>query len=163
MRFCVTRSIGFPRIRISPESGAVMFMVIRIVVVLPAPLGPSRPNIEPFGTESERSSTALKRPKLLATWVSSIAGSMGLADYYGFLGAGFRKMPGAGEYPSPCGRGSPLCRSNAFPKTLRGFAKHDEQPEVAEDLAGPGSGRGEPGARVDCVFRGVQLAFIPDR
>ena len=28
----------------------MMFMIIRIVVVLPAPLGPSRPNIAPFGT-----------------------------------------------------------------------------------------------------------------
>ena len=31
-----------------PMSGAVMFMIIRIVVVLPAPLGPSRPNIDPL-------------------------------------------------------------------------------------------------------------------
>ena len=28
-----------------PESGAMMFMTMRMVVVLPAPLGPSRPDI----------------------------------------------------------------------------------------------------------------------
>ena len=33
-----------------PSSGIVMFMIIRIVVVLPAPLGPSRPYTTPFGT-----------------------------------------------------------------------------------------------------------------
>src|SRR5512144_520250 len=100
MRFCVARSIGCPRIRISPESGAVMFIVIRIVVVLPAPLGPRRPNIEPFGTFSDRSSTALKRPKLFATCSSSIDLSHRHPDYYAFLGEGFRarrKPPGSPE------------------------------------------------------------------
>ena len=35
---------------LSPDAGAVMFMIIRIVVVFPAPLGPSRPNMTPRGT-----------------------------------------------------------------------------------------------------------------
>ena len=34
----------------SPLSGAVIVLIMRISVVLPAPLGPSRPNIEPRGT-----------------------------------------------------------------------------------------------------------------
>ena len=50
-----------------------MFMIIRIVVVLPAPLGPSRPNMTPFGTENDRSSTARNLPKDLETFVSSMA------------------------------------------------------------------------------------------
>ncbi len=75
----------------SPESGAVMFMIIRIDVVLPAPLGPSRPNIAPRGTFRDRLSTALNLPKAFETFVSWIAFSIGVADYYGFLGAGFRR------------------------------------------------------------------------
>ena len=73
----------------SPESGAVMFMIIRMDVVLPAPLGPRRPNIAPFGTFRDRLSTALNLPKAFETFVSWIALSIGVADYYGFLGAGF--------------------------------------------------------------------------
>ena len=34
----------------SPLSGAVIVLIMRISVVLPAPLGPSRPNMEPRGT-----------------------------------------------------------------------------------------------------------------
>ena len=34
-------------------------MIIRIVVDLPAPLGPSRPNMPPAGTSSERACTAV--------------------------------------------------------------------------------------------------------
>ena len=36
--------------RTSPLSGAVIVLIMRISVVLPAPLGPSRPNMEPRGT-----------------------------------------------------------------------------------------------------------------
>jgi hypothetical protein len=39
-----------------------MFMIMRIVDVLPAPLGPSRPKMLPAGTESETSFTAMKLP-----------------------------------------------------------------------------------------------------
>ena len=53
-----------------------MFMIIRMVVVFPAPLGPSSPKATPWGTRKERSSTAGKRPKILLTFWSSIAGSM---------------------------------------------------------------------------------------
>src|SRR6478672_10796075 len=82
MRFCVCRFIGAPRTRISPESGAVMFMIIRIVVVLPAPLGPSRPNTIPLGTLNERSSTARNRPKLFDTPWSSIVFSICVTATY---------------------------------------------------------------------------------
>ncbi len=75
----------------SPESGAVMFMIIRIVVVLPAPLGPSSPNIDPLGTFKERLSTALNLPKAFETFVSWIAFSIGAGDYYGFPGLRFSR------------------------------------------------------------------------
>ena len=53
---------GLPKSRISPESGAMMSMIIRMVVVLPAPFGPRRPKIEPGGTAIETPATALKSP-----------------------------------------------------------------------------------------------------
>ena len=59
-----------------------MFMIMRIVVVLPAPLGPSRPNMAPRGTRKDRWSTAWNLPKALETSCSSIVWSMGLAYSY---------------------------------------------------------------------------------
>lgn len=41
---------GLPFRRISPLSGAVIELIMRIRVVLPAPLGPSSPNMVPRGT-----------------------------------------------------------------------------------------------------------------
>src|SRR4051812_16731548 len=41
-----------------PESGPSTFMIMRRVVVLPAPLGPRSPKAPPRGTESDRSWTA---------------------------------------------------------------------------------------------------------
>src|SRR5438034_205528 len=82
MRFWVSRLIGAPRTRICPSSGAVMSMIIRIVVVFPAPLGPSRPNTVPRGTWNESESTAWNLPKDFETFVSSIAVSIGLCPCY---------------------------------------------------------------------------------
>ena len=50
-----------------PESGPRMFMTIRSVVVLPAPLGPSSPNTLPRGTSSDRSRTATWSANVLDT------------------------------------------------------------------------------------------------
>src|SRR5260370_16763462 len=50
-----------------PESGAVMLTIMRMVVVFPAPLGPSSPNIRPAWTARLSSLTALNSPKLLLT------------------------------------------------------------------------------------------------
>ena len=46
---------GSPSSVIDPLSGAMMLRIIRIVVVLPAPFGPSRPYTLPVGTASDRS------------------------------------------------------------------------------------------------------------
>src|SRR5512142_3349170 len=54
----------------------MMFMIIRIVVVLPAPFGPRRPNIAPAGTRNERSSTARNLPNCFVTFRRSIAVSI---------------------------------------------------------------------------------------
>jgi hypothetical protein len=50
-----------------PVSGAVMLTIIRMVVVFPAPFGPSSPNTLPARTDRLRSLTAVNSPKLLLT------------------------------------------------------------------------------------------------
>src|SRR5690606_39973001 len=44
---------------ISPPSGAVIWLIMRIKEVLPAPFGPKRPKILPFSTVKETLSSAL--------------------------------------------------------------------------------------------------------
>jgi hypothetical protein len=44
------------------EVGRNRPIIMRIVVVLPAPFGPRKPKISPRATSSERSSTAVKEP-----------------------------------------------------------------------------------------------------
>jgi len=58
MRLSASRVNGWPKMRIWPESGMVMPIIIRMVLVLPAPLGPSRPNIVPGAMLNDKSSTA---------------------------------------------------------------------------------------------------------
>ena len=48
----------WPKMRISPASGWISPISMRSVVVLPAPLGPSRPSTWPRSTRNDRSSTA---------------------------------------------------------------------------------------------------------
>ncbi len=55
-----------------------MSMIMRRVVVLPAPFGPSRPQIDPGATASETPATATKSPKLLRTSRSSRVDGMEL-------------------------------------------------------------------------------------
>ena len=43
------RVSGWPKRRTEPESGTVMPIIMRMELVLPAPLGPSRPKISPSG------------------------------------------------------------------------------------------------------------------
>ena len=57
--------MGSPSIRISPLVAAARPSSMRIVVVLPEPLGPRKPKTEPLGTVRSRASTARWRPKTL--------------------------------------------------------------------------------------------------
>src|SRR5208282_2802290 len=68
--------MGLPLKRMDPESAARMFMIILIIVDLPAPLGPRSPKISPFLVEKETLSTACTRPKLLLTERNSITGTV---------------------------------------------------------------------------------------
>src|ERR1019366_8232972 len=51
-----------------------MLTIMRMVVVLPLPLGPIKPKTLPSGTVRERSSTAVTSPKVLVTLEISTAG-----------------------------------------------------------------------------------------
>ena len=66
---------GCPNSSIVPLSGTMMFRIMRMVVVLPAPLGPSRPYTVPRGTLSERSRTATCASYRFTTLRMSIARS----------------------------------------------------------------------------------------
>ena len=52
--------LSLPLYKILPEVGSFIPSIISIVVVFPAPLGPSKPKQEPLGIEKEISSTAFK-------------------------------------------------------------------------------------------------------
>src|SRR5687767_10263384 len=62
-----------PRTRAEPASGRSSVASIRIVVVLPAPLGPSTPYTVPLGTARSTPSTARTSPKALTRPSASIA------------------------------------------------------------------------------------------
>ena len=51
-------------------------VIIRTVVVLPAPLGPSIENTVPVGTEKLTPSTAVKSPNFLTRSTASMAGAL---------------------------------------------------------------------------------------
>src|SRR5215831_12294299 len=55
-----------------PLLGTRMPIIIRIVVVLPAPLGPRNPNTSPRSTDRSRSRTAVTSPKLLVRCSNAI-------------------------------------------------------------------------------------------
>ena len=55
-------SMSTPPTWIEPPVGRRIPAIIRMVVVLPAPFGPSRPNNSPLGTSSEIPSTAVNLP-----------------------------------------------------------------------------------------------------
>ena len=64
---------GMPATTADPEVGAISVPRIRTVVVLPAPLGPRKPNTSPRATLNDTSATAVREPKTLVRWLTSIA------------------------------------------------------------------------------------------
>ena len=65
---------SWPATRAVPLVGVVSVVIIRTVVVLPAPLGPSMPSTVPSGTLRLTPSTASVSPKCLTRLSASIAG-----------------------------------------------------------------------------------------
>ena len=86
---------SYPATRAVPEVGGLRVVIMRIVVVLPEPLGPSSPSTDPVGTEKEIPSTAVKSPNFLTRFSASIAG----ADD-GAPGAGSEVLTRKGWTPS---------------------------------------------------------------
>jgi hypothetical protein len=56
---------GTPATTAVPEVGAIRVPSVRTVVVLPAPLGPRKPNTSPEAMVKETSSKAVRSPKRL--------------------------------------------------------------------------------------------------
>src|SRR3981081_2449828 len=61
-----------PPTEASPASAELSVARIRIVVVLPAPLGPTKPKISPFGTVKVTSSSATWPPYALCRFSTAI-------------------------------------------------------------------------------------------
>ena len=66
--------MSWPATRAVPDVGRVSVVIMRTVVVLPAPLGPRRPSTVPSGTTKDTPSTATVSPKCLTRPSASIAG-----------------------------------------------------------------------------------------
>jgi hypothetical protein len=64
---------GIPATIAVPELGAIGVPNIRTVVVLPAPFGPRNPKISPPATLKDTSDTAVRPPKTLVRWLTSMA------------------------------------------------------------------------------------------
>ena len=67
--------MAWPKTRISPASGRISPISMRRVVVLPAPLGPSRPSTWPFSTRKDRSRTAYRSADLAYRLVRPVISS----------------------------------------------------------------------------------------
>ena len=65
---------GMPKTVADPEVGRTRPSTIRIVVLLPAPLGPRKPVTHPGRASKVRSSTACTRPKRFVSPRAAIAG-----------------------------------------------------------------------------------------
>ena len=68
MRYTSSALISFPPNITRPLSGAIMRLIIRSNVVFPAPLGPSKPYIDPSGIDSDTSSRATCFANLFVTF-----------------------------------------------------------------------------------------------
>ena len=60
-----------------PAVGEISVPRIRTVVVLPAPFGPRNPNPSPPATLNDTSDTAVRPPKTLVRWLTSMAAGTG--------------------------------------------------------------------------------------
>src|SRR5579862_2029058 len=70
--------MGMPSSSIVPEVGGASPMSMRIVVVLPAPLGPRKPKKQPRGTSRFSPSTAALEPYTLRRFRTRMAGEFSI-------------------------------------------------------------------------------------
>ncbi len=84
-------------------------MTIRMVVVLPAPLAPTKPVISPVGTSNDTWSTAVLSPnRLVSSRISNMTTTLGRRDPRGIPRAteprgGGREPPGPARVSPPSG------------------------------------------------------------
>src|ERR1019366_2380860 len=64
---------GMPATVAEPAVGEISVPRIRTVVVLPAPFGPRNPTTSPPATLNDTSDTAVRAPKTLVRWLTSMA------------------------------------------------------------------------------------------
>src|ERR687883_1675676 len=76
--FAASRTTSKPATRAEPPSGRSSVVRMRTAVVLPAPLGPSRPSTVPFSAQRSTPSRARTSPYRLQSPEVSIAGAMSL-------------------------------------------------------------------------------------
>src|SRR5258707_6018087 len=91
------RSRSWPQMRMEPRVGGIMPARQRRVVVLPAPLGPTRPRTSPGWTEKDTSLTATNSPYNLvneSTSIMSVLGSLAVAGP-GVKESDFRELSGS--------------------------------------------------------------------
>src|SRR5258708_6328260 len=72
-----------PATVIRPEVAVVKPAIMRMVVVLPAPLGPRKPTISPLSTENVRSWMMVFEPNRFDTESSAIAGAGLFIRFFG--------------------------------------------------------------------------------
>src|SRR3954452_9282725 len=75
MRPWCSTPAGLPNTLIEPASGRMMSRIMRMVVVLPAPLGPRKPMISRGATSNDRSATTSVEPKRFQTPSTTTAGA----------------------------------------------------------------------------------------
>ena len=131
--------------RTRPASGASTPSTIRIAVVLPAPLGPTKPSIRPGATENVRSSSATTSPKRR---VSPSSSSMA-----GRSSGGSRAKVRLARRSSVFRRAPPIFECGALSEmpAVRGGGRHvSSQPGASRPRPArpcPGAARGRAGRR----------------
>ena len=105
---------------------------MRMVVVLPAPLGPRKPTTSPRPIWNETSSTALRTPKILVAWSTSIVRS------------------------SPCPRARRSVATTVYPRPARarGTGARSDQKSIPP-MSAPGGMPGIPPGMPPCIPPGI--------
>ena len=127
--------MAWPKTRISPASGVIRPISMRRVVVLPAPLGPSRPSTWPFSTRKDRSRTAYRSADLAYRLVRPVICSGHFGEPGSGAGAAVRRRAvssRASARPAAPAAGSPRSTraAAAAASVTRGRGGHGQRAAV---------------------------------
>src|SRR5574341_1032132 len=98
-----SRVISTPRTLTDPAVGCITPVRSRMVVVLPAPSGPTRPKISPGGIDTPSRSTAVRLPNCLVRSLASTAGILSV-DAIRLPTSGFLPLPDASLWQAGAAR-----------------------------------------------------------